>query len=69
MQRRDFITLVGSAAAWPLTVRAQQPAKLPTIGFLGGGTSSAMSLWTAAFVHGCANSAGSRVVLLQSRRS
>jgi putative tryptophan/tyrosine transport system substrate-binding protein len=51
MQRRDFITLAGgAAAAWPLTAWAQQPAKLPTIGFLGGGTSSAMSLWTAAFV-------------------
>jgi putative tryptophan/tyrosine transport system substrate-binding protein len=50
MRRRDFITLLGSAAApWPLVARAQQ-MKLPTIGLLGGATPSAEAQWTAAFV-------------------
>jgi putative ABC transport system substrate-binding protein len=52
MRRREFITLLGGAAAtWPFTARAQRGGKkLPTVGLLGASTRSNWNHWTAAFV-------------------
>jgi hypothetical protein len=50
MRRREFITLLVGAAAWPLAARAQQPGRLRTIAFLGPNTHSAASEWVAALV-------------------
>jgi putative tryptophan/tyrosine transport system substrate-binding protein len=50
MKRRQFLLVVGGAVgAWPLGALAQQPAKLPTVGFLGTSTSAAWTPWLAAF--------------------
>ena len=50
MRRREFISLLGGVATWPLAALAQQGGKLPTIGLLGSGTAAAQSQWTTAFV-------------------
>ena len=50
MNRREFMTLVGGATAWPHAVHAQQASRIPTVGFLSPNSQEAAKDWTAAFV-------------------
>src|SRR5437763_5036434 len=52
MKRREFISLLGGAAAWPLAARAQQPPRIPKIGHLESGFPSTSPNLLAAFRQG-----------------
>jgi putative tryptophan/tyrosine transport system substrate-binding protein len=52
MRRRDFITLLGGAATWPIAARAQ--SSIPVIGFINGSSATAYAAFVQAFIRGLA---------------
>ena len=56
MRRREFITLVGGAVAWPLAARAQQPERMRGMLLSGTADDAAFQTWVGAFLQGLAQS-------------
>src|SRR5215467_1385102 len=53
LKRREFITLIGGAAAWPIAARGQQSG-IPVIGFINGSSATAYAAYVQAFIRGLA---------------
>ena len=52
MRRREFITLLGGAATWPIAARGQ--SSIPVIGFINGSSATAYAAYVQAFIRGLA---------------
>jgi hypothetical protein len=53
MRRRQFITVLGGAATWPIVARGQQ-SSIPAIGFINGSSATAYAAYVQAFIRGLA---------------
>jgi putative ABC transport system substrate-binding protein len=63
MKRREFITLLSGAAAWPMAARAQPSAKMPRIGFLGLAFERTAGEWLRAGLHDLGYIEGSNIII------